>query len=49
MVQTAPTTGPSPLLAQGGSTPVSQCCDERLYQVMTVAAILLILGSLWAF
>lgn len=47
-MQTSPSTSVS-IAAPAGSAEIGGAREERVYQAVTIAAILLVLGSLWIF
>ena len=49
MMLSSPQTASASLPASGGGSSPSQKADDLAYQAVTVAAILLLLASLWVF
>jgi hypothetical protein len=48
-MQSSPQNAPASLQVQGNASKQARKADDLTYQVLTVAAILLLLGSLWVF
>jgi hypothetical protein len=48
-MQRSPKTASSPPAAHAGGSASSRPVEDRVYQAVTVVAILMVLGSLWIF
>jgi len=48
-MQRSPQTAPRPFMAPDAGSASARPIEDRVYQAVTVAAILMVLGSIWLF